>query len=853
MCVKTQAVKNRGGGLDDLFSSQFTFTHSLILEKRRAVTVQKKCSLKPIGRKPYFVLNTPVSTTCDNGCQPLAFDPMKNALPPELSRLVHETVEILGDVIRREMGEDGFAMIEEIRSEMVSLRPKNRDEAYPILQKRLEALRKLKPERRLDVARSFTLMLETMNACENAYRSHRIARRNSETNATGPDERPESIIYVLTAHPTEARSPANIEIFHQLLLKLTPVYQRREATLTVSEREAVKHALELAWHASIVRERKPRVVDEADHIFSTALREETLETLLQVSRDLAPIYIRSWVGGDKDGHPGVDEVTFLESLQKSRGKLLEFCKHRLKSVEHDLQRIHERDLLTSLREVERAIAALKTVETGDAKKVVKARKLARNLMMQYSTKIGALHPRLSELKSLFHLFPALVAPLEFRESSDVLLSDPSGRTLAIVRMLKTLKRLSGTEDPRWYVRGFIVSMTSELEHLEAAADFVTKVFGSLKLPIIPLFEQSGALLKSEDIVGRMIRSVKIGKAIRTLWNNQVEMMLGYSDSSKESGVLRSRVQVAETMHKLDRLCRRNKVTPVFFQGSGGSTDRGGGSIEEQTSWWPSGALKNYKVTVQGEMVERSLASPEITRGQLEKIAKMSGQWKSAESRHLYASQGLNEFADLVATQYQRTVHDESFLEMIGQATPYKFLDLLRIGSRPTKRTTSISVEGLRAIPWVLCWTQTRTLFPTWWGVGQAWSKATAAQRTAMLEACAKSPVVNTYVKALGYTLLKVRLSVFKVYLEESGLSREQKDAMWAEFCTEFDRTMEFVKTALGSSDLVAWRPWLEDAIVLRSPMIHPLNLLQILAMQEGDDALLRMTVTGISSGMMATG
>lgn len=123
----------------------------------------------------------------------------------------------------------------------------------------------------------------------------------------------------------------------------------------------------------------------------------------------------------------------------------------------------------------------------------------------------------------------------------------------------------------------------------------------------------------------------------------------------------------------------------------------------------------------------------------------------------------------------------------------------------------------------------------------------------MLEACAKSPVVNTYVKALGYTLLKVRLSVFKVYLEESGLSREQKDAMWAEFCTEFDRTMEFVKTALGSSDLVAWRPWLEDAIVLRSPMIHPLNLLQILAMQEGDDALLRMTVTGISSGMMATG
>lgn len=772
-----------------------------------------------------------------------------NHLPQELRDLVFDTVELLGEVIRREMGEDGFKLVEGIREEMAALRPMSRDEAYPVLQNRLDALRALTPSLRHNIARAFTLMLETMNACENAYRSHRIGERTIAL----PDERPDSIIYVLTAHPTEARSPANIEIFHQLLLKLIPVFRRPQVKLTPSERESVKHSLELAWHASVVREKKPRVVDEADHIFSTALREETLETWLQASRDLAPVYLRSWVGGDKDGHPGVDEVTFVESLQKSRTKILEFCRSRLKAVEQDLARVHHRRLLAKLKDLERAIAALKIVKAQDGKQVVKVRKLAHAFIVQYTADLGALHPRLLELKSLFHIFPALVVPLEFRESSDVLLSDPSGRSLAIMRMLKTLKKLSGPHDPRWYARGFIVSMTSELKHLEAAADFVVKVFGSLKLPVIPLFEQSEALLKSEEIVGQLIRSVKLGKALRTLWNGRLEMMLGYSDSSKESGVLRSRVQVAETMHRLDRLCRRNKVTPIFFQGSGGSTDRGGGSIEEQTSWWSSGALRNYKVTVQGEMVERSLASPEITRGQLEKITQLSCGWREAENRHLYASEGLNEFADRVADAYQKTVHSSEFLDMIGQATPYKFLDLLRIGSRPTKRTTSVSVEGLRAIPWVMCWTQTRTLFPTWWGVGGAWANATAYQKTAMLEACAKSPVVNSYVKALGYTLLKVRLSVFRVYLEESGLAREQKDAMWAEFCAEFDRTLEFVKIALGSDDLVAWRPWLEDSIVLRSPMIHPLNLLQILAMQEHDDALLRLTVTGISSGMLTTG
>lgn len=770
-------------------------------------------------------------------------------LPQDLRNLVRQSVEILGEVIKREIGQLGFDRVERIRSDMVGLRPLNRDQAFPILQKHLEIMRGFSSAERLDLARSFTLMLEMMNACENAYRSHRIAVRDLQLST----ERPDSIIYVLTAHPTEARSPANIEIFHQILFILIPVFRRTSPALTKSEREALRHGLEMAWHASIVRERKPRVSDEADHIFSTLLRDETLSTLLKVSRDVAPIYIRSWVGGDKDGHPGVDEVTFIESLGKSRSKILDFCRRRLKSVEADLMRIHEKTLLTSLREFEREIQKLRTVAAGDAKQVIRVRKLARQLIEDYEKRLGVLHPRLLELKSLFHLFPALVVPLEFRESSDVLLGDPSGKSLAIVRMLKTLKKLCGGGEPRWYVRGFIVSMTSELSHLEAAADFVQKVFGSLKLPVVPLFEQSSALVRSEQIIEKLIKSVVLGKALRTEWGGQLEMMLGYSDSSKESGVLRSRVQVAETMHRLDHLCRRHKVTPIFFQGSGGSTDRGGGSIEEQTSWWPAGALRNYKVTVQGEMVERSLASPEITRGQLEKIVQLAGPWREAESRHLYTSEGLNEFADHVAKAYQVTVHDDAFLEMIGRATPYPFLDLLRIGSRPTKRSTSISVEGLRAIPWVLCWTQTRTLFPTWWGVGEAWAAATDAQKKAMLEACIKSPVVNSYVKALGYTLAKVRLSVFRIYLEESTLSREAKDKMWVQFCEEFDRTLAFVKIALGSNDLVSWRPWLEDSINLRSPMIHPLNLLQVLAMKDHDDALLRLTVTGISSGMMTTG
>ncbi|MES2966133.1 MAG: phosphoenolpyruvate carboxylase, partial [Bdellovibrionota bacterium] len=469
------------------------------------------------------------------------------------------------------------------------------------------------------------------------------------------------------------------------------------------------------------------------------------------------------------------------------------------------------------------------------------------------TEIGSVHPVLHELRSLLHLFPALVVPLEFREASDVLLGDPSGRSLAIFRMLKLLGSFSKGGDPRWYVRGFIVSMTSDFSHLEAAARLTEKALGAVKLPIIPLFEQSQALRDSTVIVEAMLRSTSFKTAIDRHWGGHLEVMLGYSDSAKESGVLRSRLQVAETLFKLDELCRRKKVTPVFFHGSGGSTDRGGGPIDEQTNWWPAGALKLYKVTVQGEMVERSFASPEITRGQIERIVQASGNWREAEGRTLFESKSLTSFADRVAEAYQETVRSPDFLQVIAGATPYPFLNLLKIGSRPTKRTKEVSVSGLRAIPWILCWTQTRTLFPTWWGVGRAWAETSKAERESIIAAAKDSPVFTTYLRALKNTLAKVRLSVWHIYLDSSELSDELKARIYVDFEREFDRANEFVQEVSKKTDAMEARAWLEESIHLRSPMIHPLNLLQVLAMRDRDEALLRLTVTGISSGMMTTG
>ena len=771
-------------------------------------------------------------------------------LPPRLKLLVDLSVTELGHLIRAETGEAGFRRVEKLRHKMAGLRSTRPEKAYAVLRKELAGVEGASAAWRLVCARSFTLMLELMNACENAYRNHSIRQKPVEL----PESRPDAVIYVLTAHPTEARSPENIWIFHALQQRLTDFFDEEGDQFSPEMAADIRHLLQLAWKASVVRRKKPRVHDEAEHIFSTLLREETLRTLLQSSAPLAPIYIRSWVGGDKDGHPGVNQRTARDSLQLSRKSLLHFAEARLRETQRALEAAGRRPALRkSSAAVFGALAKVRRLAPGDGKRILHFREALRTYGETYERAVGAIHPALRELKQLVRIFPALVAPLEFRESSDLLPEAKRNPRAPIARMLALLAALSRGAEPRWYVRGMIVSMTENVEHMRLAAALVKRALGDLRIPVIPLFEQAEALDAAPEIVSAMLRDPLLRRARKKFWGNYLEVMVGYSDSSKQSGVLPSRLKIAQNMHSLDRLCQQKGVTPLFFQGSGGSVDRGGGSVEEQTAWWPAGALRNYKVTIQGEMVERSMASPEITRRQLERIVASAGRWRDHAKRRYRPQPGVEPFADQVARTYREKVAQPEFLRVIEQATPYLFLDRLRIGSRPTKRATTLSVGSLRAIPWVLCWTQTRVLFPTWWGVGTAWRQSSLAERRRLARAFGRDPVFTVFVRALSYTVEKVELPVWRIYLERSGLTEAQIAQAWADLSAELSAVESMLRFLPASRATNPRRAWLMESIRLRSPMIHPLNLLQLVALRKNEPDLLRTTVTGIANGMVATG
>ena len=778
-------------------------------------------------------------------------------LPPELRSLVKESVACLGEVIERELGTKAYDRIEHIRKVMATLRHEGGKEeekkrAGKALSDTYKILEKLNAKERLDFATSYTLMLELMNVCENAYRTFRLRRESPSHDVI--QFKMEAITYVLTAHPTEARATQNIAIFHQIQSFLVSALEQRGRL----DRDRLKSLLEIAWRVPIVRSRKPKVEDEALHIYSVALRKENLDALLSTGATTVPVYLRSWVGGDKDGHPGVDEHSLANSLSISRLFLYRYARAQLEDLGGLLELFSEKKWQKSLLTLKQALSSVREMETGDGGRIRKLRKLVHGFKKQYEKEFGPPPLPLQRMRQLLHVFPGLVIPLELREDSGLLVKNLANthgkrkKTIAIERMLRKVEQLSRGGDPRWYAQGFIVSMTEKLLHLELAAKLVQETFGDLKLPIVPLFEQKGALNGSVEFIEAFVKHPKFKKAIATTWKGRVEVMLGYSDSSKEAGVLPSRLEVSSTMRKLDEVCKRLKVKPIYFHGSGGSVDRGGGPVEDQLSSLSPGALHLYTATIQGEMVERNFASPEIAQSQLLKIAETSERLLKGKKAAL-PSHELKLFSSYVEERYRATVASPVFLAGVEHATPYPFLSLLKIGSRPTKRAGVLSVSGLRAIPWVLCWTQTRVLFPTWWGVGSAWERLSKKDQKGLTRDYEENSVFRSYLHVLGFTLAKIELPVFQFYIAQSSLSPRAKKEYLESFETELAKVRRFYQAVTGHRNSLWFRPWLGESIELRSSMIHPLNLLQILAEKSKDQALLRVSVTGIASGMLTTG
>ncbi len=777
----------------------------------------------------------------------------RKKLPQELKSIVSWTVSLLGKAIQQTHGKEFYNLIEKNRENLRdSWSGDHRDwqkdlKTLLTLSKKLNSLSE---DDRLTFAHCNTCLLELLNRCEAAYRSYRLGQ---EHKAVQP-KKDHAVIFVLTAHPTEARGPEFLSVFSRISELIIESFEKK----THEQEEQIFYLLQVLLRVPLARNEKPQVIDEAKNIYDFTLHKEIISLLIKLRQQGTNVMLRTWAGGDKDGHPGVDEKTMLESLQLSRLHLLKCIDIRLQDIESELKLMTSlKDQVSLLNEVALLIEnnqKLKLIQKEDGLALHHFRDSLNLFKHSFEKKVGIQSPVINEVLDLFWLFPALVLPLEIREDSTVVkqsLTNP--KDFAIGRMLLKLAEISQGLEPKWYVRGFVLSMCESVDDIFNGMSLSEKTLGEQTLPIVPLFETENALVSGHDILNSLfLQRPKLIELHQTRWGGRFEVMLGYSDSSKESGVLPSRFLIFQAMEHLDKVVKLHTLTPIFFHGSGGSVERGGGSIQEQIEWWPPSALKSFKATYQGETVARTFATPEIF---LSTVQKISEQWhrKPAVKMSKASLSALELFAGKVKASYRQAVHNPEFLQLVEQASPYLFLSQLNIGSRPTKRSSQLEVSGLRAIPWILCWTQTRVLFPTWWGLGRAWKSLNSQEKKQMQKAYKESKLFSSFIKSLGFTLSKVELAVWRFYLEESSLEKAFVDSIFDEFLDEYATTLKFYRQLTGEKNLMWHRPWLKESIALRSPMIHPLNVLQVIAVQKNDPYLLRKTVTGISCGMLTTG
>ncbi len=754
--------------------------------------------------------------------------------------MVYDSVLLLGITLKEQYGSDCYDQIERIRLSFKHVRDMGPDKLHDVLGHIYSELSNVDEDRLNKIAVANALMLELVNCCESALRVSTIQKKNLKIQATD-----QQIIFVLTSHPTEARS----KNFLQIIEKITEVLVKGFNSDFLSIKDELKFFLSLAVSVEITKHLKPTIRDEFHEIYHRVLNKRMLDKQVSLIERGVEVSYRTWAGGDKDGHPGVGSFEMTASLQASRIQILKYIKEILEEFKRELELVgRSKRIGLTLISLVNELDMLKKIEKGDGLKIARMRKKFNSFLLLVKSN-HLYSPELNKIKNILWLYPALVMPLEVREDSDLITLAIDDKKQNIARMLVELKKISKGYDPKWYVRGLIVSMCQTHKGLSDGINLVKKFLGGYELPVIPLFENEQGMSESLEILDFNFIKHNLFMEHSTRWNNKYEIMIGYSDSSKENGVLAARLQLENAIKKIDGYITQHHLRPVFFHGSGGSISRGGGSTKEQIAWWPISCLSVFKMTVQGESIQRNIGHPLLVEST---VSKIIDEFHTFSSRNSTYSESLMIFSNLSKQKYVKLVNDKKFHLLVMNATPYQFLDQLKLGSRPDKRNTP-DTFSLRAIPWILCWTQTRILLPVWWGLGSSWVELSQNQKSDTINDFQSSPLLGSYLKHLGFTLEKIRISVWHFLIEKSNLSESDKARWIKEFYAELDLTEKFFFEVSGGKDHLWFRPWLKESIYFRSSMIHPLNVIQRIAIEKSYQSLLRTTVAGISSGMLTTG
>ena len=708
-----------------------------------------------------------------------------------------------------------------------------------------------------------------------------------------------------------------LEYESQIMAEITALWQTDEVRLKKpTVRDEVHMGLD--YFPMVLFESLPRLYDEL---------EESLQAVYRLDAHLPELLqFGSWIGGDRDGNPYVTADSTRDALRTARHMIIdhyvaeitrlvgqlsmslrrigtsEALVARVRVYENSLGEEHSRWMRITEAELYRHflefVAARLRYSRNSSSHVhayESSREFESDLTLMRESLCANRGQRLAELLidpllRQVRTFGFHLHTLDIRQHSRVLgqglaalatgvvaegsknLPEPAGELLETFRAIAKVKRHDAPEA----IRHLIISNTQSEEDVLtvvrlASVCGVTAVgsAGDPGLMPVPLFESIEALRGAGAVMRRLWNSEEYGPLLDS-WGRRQEVMLGYSDSNKDGGMLTSTWELHKAQRELHQAARENHVHLRLFHGRGGTVGRGGGPTHAAILAQPPGDFSGeIRITEQGEVLTWKYSDPVLAEWNLEiMIAACLEALVSPNRPPADVARRLDEAMetmsqDAFAFYREHIAENADVLEYFEQATPVNELEHARIGSRPARRSQNRSLEDLRAIPWVFGWMQSRHAVPAWFGVGYALERFAAdgaVQVQLLREMMRGFPLFSGLVRSVEIAMAKADMSIARLY---AGLVADAgvRERVFGVLLDEFERTRRQILAVTGQRELLENNSVLFRSIRLRNPYVDPMSLIQVDLLRRkrsgvSDGALdyaIGATMNGIAAGLHNTG
>ena len=437
------------------------------------------------------------------------------------------------------------------------------------------------------------------------------------------------------------------------------------------------------------------------------------------------------------------------------------------------------------------------------------------------------------------------------------------------RALGAIQKRNGQKAARRY----IISFTKSAQNVKDVYELNRLAFEHAEdvpvIDVIPLFEQLEDLQNSVDVLEEIIKIPEVQARLKET-GNKMEVMLGYSDSSKDAGPVSATLALHSAQERIAKWAESHDIDLTLFHGRGGAVGRGGGPANRAVLAQPVGSVNcRFKLTEQGEVIFARYGNPVLAIRHIESVAAATllQSAPSVEERNTTMTEKYADMADeLDQAAHERfldLLHTPDFAPWFSIVTPLNEIGLLPIGSRPAKRGLGAkSLDDLRTIPWVFSWAQARINLAAWYGLGTACEKF--GDLDTLRQAYEEWPLFSTFIDNIEMSLAKTDERIAKMYL-----SLGDRDDLSQKVLSEMELTRKWVLQIVGDEWPLQHRHVLGQAIRIRSPYVDALSVTQVRALralrrrndkeelsksQQADFIyLILCTVSGVAAGLQNTG